>query len=82
VDEIDPPAVPAAPGGEAQLFRVAVTQRFGGQHPVYHAGRFYLYDGVTYGEEPELDMAIRNHFKAQGTSRRCGTTTYSTVVAP
>jgi hypothetical protein len=40
-----------------------------GQHPVYHAGRFYLYDGVTYAEETELDMAIRNHFKAQGTGQ-------------
>jgi hypothetical protein len=35
------------------------------RYPLYHGGRFYLYDGSRYVEEPELDMCIRNFFKAK-----------------
>jgi hypothetical protein len=33
------------------------------RYPLYHGGRFYLYDGCRYVEEPELDMCVRNYFR-------------------
>src|SRR5262249_21799748 len=34
-----------------------------GRYPLYHAGRFYHYDGTRYVEDPELDQSIRTFFK-------------------